>query len=65
MMIGGGAQGNQSMNELGAMNMRSGMIPSVRSMSNAMLFRYMMARGDRRSMNGMIGYMNGMTGGMV
>src|SRR5438067_1409374 len=46
--------GNQSMTGLGAMMMRSGMIPSVCfSMSDAMLFRSMMMHGG--SMNGMMG----------
>ncbi len=46
MMMGGGAQGNQSMTGLGAMMMHSGMIPSVCfSMSDAMLFRSMMHGG--------------------
>jgi hypothetical protein len=53
MMMGGGAQGNQSMNGLGAMMMRSGMVPSVCfSMSDAMLFRSMMMHGG--TMNGMM-----------
>jgi len=51
MMMGGGAQGNQSMTGLGPMMMRSGMIPSVCfSMSDAMLFRSMMMHGG--TMNG-------------
>ena len=54
MMTSPGAQGNQSMNGLGAMMMQRGMIPSVCfSMSDAMLFRSMMAHGG--SMNGMMG----------
>lgn len=53
MMMGGGAQGNQSMNGLGAMMMRSGMVPSVCfSMSDAILFRSMMVHGG--TMNGMM-----------
>jgi hypothetical protein len=52
MMIRG--TGNQSMTGLGAMMMRSGMIPSVCfSMSDAMLFRSMMHGGSM--MNGMTG----------
>lgn len=55
MMMGG--TGNQSMTGLGAMMMRSGMIPSVCfSMSDAMLFRSMMMHGG--SMNGMMGGAN-------
>ena len=53
--MGPGAQGNQSMSGVGAMMNQRGMIPSVCfSMSDAMLFRSMMAHG---------GSMNGMTGG--
>jgi hypothetical protein len=45
-MMGSGAQGNPSMNGLGAMMMRSGMVPSVCfSMSDALLFRSMMMHG--------------------
>jgi hypothetical protein len=52
--MGPGAQGNQSMSGVGAMMNQRGMIPSVCfSMSDAMLFRSMMAQGG--SMNGMMG----------
>jgi hypothetical protein len=52
--MGPGAQGNQSMSGVGAMMNQRGMIPSVCiSMSDAMLFRSMMAHGG--SMNGMMG----------
>ncbi len=55
--MGPGAQGNQSMSGVGAMMNQRGMIPSVCfSMSDAMLFRSMMAQG---------GSMNGMTGGKL
>ena len=48
-----GAQGNPSMNGLGAMMMRSGMVPSVCfSMSDALLFRSMMMHGG--ALNGMM-----------
>jgi hypothetical protein len=58
--MGPGAQGNQSMSGVGAMMNQRGMIPSVCfSMSDAMLFRSMMAHGG--SMNGMMG--GNMTGG--
>ena len=58
--MGPGAQGNQSMSGVGAMMNQRGMIPSVCfSMSDAMLFRSMMAQGG--SMNGMMG--GNMTGG--
>ncbi|MBV9666950.1 MAG: hypothetical protein JO327_02340 [Nitrososphaeraceae archaeon] len=54
MMMGPGAQGKQSMSGVGAMMNQRGMIPSVCfSMSDAMLFRSMMAQGG--SMNGMMG----------
>lgn len=54
MMMGSGAQGNQSMTGLGAMMMHGGMVPSVCfSMSDAMLFRSMMMHGE--SMNGIMG----------
>jgi hypothetical protein len=60
MMMSPGAQGNQSMNGPGAMMMQRGMIPSVCfSMSDAMLFRSMMAHAG--SMNGVMG--GNMTGG--
>lgn len=62
MMMGPGAQGNQSMGGMAAMMMHKGMVPSVCfSMSDAMLFRSMMARGG--SMNGMMG--SNMTGGLA
>ena len=52
--MGPGAQGNQPMSGVGAMMNQRGMIPSVCiSMSDAMLFRSMMAQGG--SMNGMMG----------
>jgi hypothetical protein len=52
--MGPGAKGNQSMSGVGAMMNQRGMIPSVCfSMSDAMLFRSMMAHGG--SMNGMMG----------
>ena len=51
-MMGSG-EGNQSMNGLGAMMMRSGMVPSVCfSMSDALVFRSMMMHGG--AMNGMM-----------
>jgi len=54
MMMGPGAQGKQSIGGVGAMMNQRGMIPSVCfSMSDAMLFRSMMAQGG--SMNGMMG----------
>jgi hypothetical protein len=54
MMMGPGAQGNQSMGGMAAMMMHKGMVPSVCfSMSDAMLFRSMMMHGG--SMNGMMG----------
>jgi hypothetical protein len=54
MMMGGTAQGNQSMTGLGAMMKHSGLIPSVCfSMSDVMLFRSMMMHGG--SMNGIMG----------
>jgi hypothetical protein len=57
---GTGAQGNQSMSGVGAMMNQRGIIPSVCfSMSDAMLFRSMMAHGG--SMNGMM--RGNMTGG--
>lgn len=60
MMMGPGAKGNQSVSGVGAMMMHRGMIPSVCfSMSDAMLFRSMIAHGG--SMNGMMG--GNMTGG--
>ena len=60
MMMGNGAQANQSMNGLGAMMMHRGMVPSVCfSMSDLMLFRSMMAHGG--PMSGMMG--GNMTGG--
>jgi hypothetical protein len=59
MMMGRGTQGNQSMTCLGAMMMRSGLIPSVCfSMSDVNLFRSMIMHSG--SMNGMMGgNMNG------
>jgi hypothetical protein len=52
--MGPGAQGNQPMSGVGAMMNQRGVIPSVCfSMSDAMLFRSMMAHGG--SMNGMMG----------
>jgi len=51
--MGPGAQGSQSMSGVGAMMNQRGMIPSVCiSMSDAMLFRSLMAHGG--SMNGMM-----------
>ena len=62
MMMGAGAQGNQTMGGLGAMMMHGGMIPSVCfSMSDAALFRSMMMHGG--SMNGILG--GNMTGMMA
>src|SRR5215831_10377566 len=52
--IGPSVQGNQPMSGVGAMMNQRGMTPSVCfSMSDAMLFRSMMAQGG--SMNGMMG----------
>jgi hypothetical protein len=52
--MGPGAQGNQPMSGVGAMMNQRGMIPSVCiSMSDAMLFRSMMAQGG--STNSMMG----------